>query len=131
MGSIIKRPFRTFNGVDWDTHYFDTSEDMIKSGWTQSQAEFSAYRKLPGGFILQFGKTQSVVVPSAGYITPDITYPIAFPNKVCSVQLTLYNTNWRGRVQHRDGSSNAKAAVVVNEVNAGEYVQVQWFALGY
>ncbi|MCB6572389.1 hypothetical protein LI142_23140, partial [Eubacterium limosum] len=61
----------------------------------------------------------------------DITYPIAFPNKVCSVQLTLYNTNWRGRVQHRDGSSNAKAAVVVNEVNAGECVQVQWFALGY
>ena len=33
MGSTIKRPFRTFNGADWDTHYFDTSEDMIKSGW--------------------------------------------------------------------------------------------------
>lgn len=123
--------YRFKNGTVWDRLLFSIMESCIIGGWTQSQAEFSAYRKLPGGFILQFGKTQSVVVPSAGYIAPDITYPIAFPNKVCSVQLTLYNTNWRGRVQHRDGSSNAKAAVVVNEVNAGEYVQVQWFALGY
>ncbi len=30
MSEIIKRPFRSFNGTDWDKHYFDTSADQVK-----------------------------------------------------------------------------------------------------
>lgn len=29
MAQIIKRPFRTFNGTDWDKHYFETSADQV------------------------------------------------------------------------------------------------------
>ena len=47
MGSTIKRPFRSFNGKDWDIHYFDTSEDMIKSGWTQKP------RQVPTMFVIE------------------------------------------------------------------------------
>lgn len=30
MSQIIKRPFKSFNGYDWDKHYFETSPDQIK-----------------------------------------------------------------------------------------------------
>ncbi len=30
MSEIIKRPFRSFNGTDWDKHYFETSADQVK-----------------------------------------------------------------------------------------------------
>lgn len=29
MAEIIKRPFRTFNGTEWEDHYFKTSEDQV------------------------------------------------------------------------------------------------------
>lgn len=29
MAQIIKRPFRTFNGKDWDTHHFETSANQV------------------------------------------------------------------------------------------------------
>lgn len=29
MAQIIKRPFRSFNGTDWDEHYFKTSADQV------------------------------------------------------------------------------------------------------
>lgn len=29
MAQIIKRPFKSFNGVDWDEHYFKTSADQV------------------------------------------------------------------------------------------------------
>ncbi len=29
MGTIIKRPFKTFNGIDWDEHHFVTEADLI------------------------------------------------------------------------------------------------------
>jgi hypothetical protein len=30
MAQTIKRPFRSFNGTDWDKHYFETSADQVK-----------------------------------------------------------------------------------------------------
>lgn len=29
MAQIVKRPFRTFNGTEWEDHYFKTSEDQV------------------------------------------------------------------------------------------------------
>ena len=29
MAQIIKRPFKSFNGTDWDKHYFETSADQV------------------------------------------------------------------------------------------------------
>ena len=55
MGQTIKRPFRSFNGTDWDTHYFDVSEDQIKTGFTQSFNTSSGswkYKKLPGNVVM-------------------------------------------------------------------------------
>lgn len=131
MGSTIKRPFRTFNGADWDTHYFDTSEDMIKSGWVQSFGASSWYRKLPGGQIRQ-GGVYTGTVGSVEYIAPEITFPIAFPTKVDSLQLTMKNlTSWRGRIQERDTFSNAKFCVVLNEVKNGDKITIYWTADGH
>lgn len=31
MAQIIKRPFKTFNGTDWDTHHFETDSELIKT----------------------------------------------------------------------------------------------------
>lgn len=39
MASIIKRPFKTFNGTDWDTHHFETDagQVIVSSGVTADQ----------------------------------------------------------------------------------------------
>lgn len=130
MGSTIKRPFRTFNGADWDTHYFDTSEDMIKSGWVQSLGATNCYRKFPGGYLRQWGK-YSATIPSVGYAAPEITFPIAFPNYITGIQLSVRNsTGWRGNVRIRDGSSLSKLAIIVNDLNVGDSIVVYWAAEG-
>lgn len=30
MAQTIKRPFKSFNGTDWDVHHFETSADVVK-----------------------------------------------------------------------------------------------------
>ncbi|WP_027640100.1 hypothetical protein [Clostridium cadaveris] len=32
MAQVIKRAFKSFNGIDWDKHYFENSADQIKMG---------------------------------------------------------------------------------------------------
>ena len=29
MAQIVKRPFKVFDGIDWQNHYFETSADMV------------------------------------------------------------------------------------------------------
>lgn len=31
MATIIKRPYRSFNGTEWDKHYFETSAEQVKT----------------------------------------------------------------------------------------------------
>ncbi|SHI89827.1 hypothetical protein SAMN05444401_1722 [Clostridium amylolyticum] len=87
MAQTIKRPFRSFNGTDWDKHYFETSEDMLVNA-TQSLAEIG-YRKLPGGLILQWGWYVLPETNINGLTGYTATLPISFPNKPLNLSATI------------------------------------------
>lgn len=96
MGSTFKRPFRSFNGTDWDIHYFDTSEDMIKSGWIQSfttGANQWRYRKLPGGAVICEGSVNSRTctshAPSGGY-QGVMNFPFTFKSDPAVLPAPVY-----------------------------------------
>lgn len=57
---------------DWDTYYYETSEDMLV-GQVQQLGDFG-YRVLSGGLILVWG---TVVVQNSGYLaTGSVKYPV-------------------------------------------------------
>lgn len=133
MGSTFKRPFRSFNGTDWDTHYFDTSEDMIKSGWVQSLGEARCYRKLPGGQIYIFGYGD-LTTNASGIATQTITLPIAFPSKFVSLTGGIYeigDSTWTvGQlVLTKVGLNQAK--IVINGGAPSKIFRVSFEAKGY
>ena len=133
MGSTIKRPFRTFNGADWDTHYFDTSEDMIKSGWVQSLGASRCYRKLPGGQIYIFGYGD-VTTNASGYVAQTITLPIAFPSEFVSLTGGIYEINeatWTvGQLTLKKVGLN-QVKIILNEAAASKIYRVSFEAKGY
>lgn len=89
MAQTIKRPFKTFNGVDWDKHYFETSEDMIV-GFLPQNITDNGYKKFPGGLIVQWGVKYFNI--SNGFEMGRVDYPIAFPTQ-CYAVIPGYRAN--------------------------------------
>ena len=96
MSQIIKRPFKSFNGYDWDQHYFETSADQVVEDSShrfitdneknkifspeKKYSPSSGYVKLANGLIIQWG------VNTATSPARWIAYPISYPNNGFSVQ---------------------------------------------
>lgn len=138
MGSTIKRPFRSFNGKDWDIHYFDTSEDMIKSGWTQktpTSSDHVCYRKFPGRYIRQFGEQTVRTVGQNLDVT--ITLPIAFANYgPINIDAYLYSSadpwNYKYTQCLRVRVSNSQFRVVnISGLNADSDYELHWSCEGF
>ena len=88
MATTIKKPFKKFNGMDWDTVYFDASEDQIKTGWTQLLTT-TGYRKLPGGLIIQWGIVGGTMNGTSLVLAK--TLALAFPTELFSVVSSIRN----------------------------------------
>ena len=133
MATTIKRPFHTFNGTDWDTHYFDTSEDQIKSGWTQNLIKDGGYRKLPGGLILEFGVAMTPV-NGDGNANINIAFPLAFPNEVFCVFTRQFLSGYYADVLNKNvwlvRYNNANFAITGNSLSASTNFETHWLALG-
>lgn len=86
----------------------------------------SGYQKLPGGLIMQWGISSSVGQDG----TTTVTYPIAFPTAVGSVQITGNS----GIVVSGQGiqsvSSVGTSSFVINN-GADGIMPFYWFAIGY
>lgn len=69
----------------------DGTRALVPSNFAQSSHGTSGYQKLPGGLILQWGQV------SVGDPAPDSfgtwNYPIAFPNNVFQVYISLFDTS--------------------------------------
>lgn len=139
MGSTFKRPFRSFNGTDWDIHYFDTSEDMIKSGWVQKAAtttdQNNCYRKFPGGMIEQFGQL-SVQTASNKNLDTVITLPMAYPvyGPIYADAYVLSGNTWQAIYldcicQRQD--KGAFRVVNVSGLDASALYELHWWCTGY
>jgi len=96
------------------------------TGANQSLAS-SGYQKLPGGIILQWG---SVASTSDGN-SQSITFPLAFPATVYSVQVTGNNITTTANAAHwvAHGVSTTGFTAKYNATAAGSSTAM-WFAIG-
>ncbi|MGJ0908841.1 hypothetical protein CF065_18915 [Clostridium sporogenes] len=137
MAQIIKRPFKTFNGSDWNTHYFQTSEDMIVD-IVQSLGS-TGYRKLPGGLTLQWGTLKtgsSPVVKQEGStyyteLTPSV--PIQFPRGyLCGFANVNYAGVW-GSVSESAKYPKTGVNIIISRYNSNNLANIgfTYYVLSY
>lgn len=132
MAQIIKRAFKSFNGVDWDKHYFETSADQVTQDSTHrfvtddeknriftpdKNLSDKGYVALPNGFILQWG------ISTANNPAVWTAFPKAFSTKCLALQLTEKQGN-------HGISINAINTYGFEGLSSG-LANIYWFALGY
>ncbi|WP_153717031.1 gp53-like domain-containing protein [Eikenella corrodens] len=96
--------------------------------FTRQFAE-TGYLKLPGGLILQWGKTPTV----ADEQTAEIMFPIAFQNAVLNIQLTENVKTTHAQFVNHLAALNATLSKFTFWVNSSLAVSTSayWFAIGY
>ena len=96
--------------------------------FTRQFAE-TGYLKLPGGLILQWGKTPTVVDEQ----TAEIMFPIAFPNAVLNIQLTENVKTTHAQFVSHVAALNATLSKFTFWVNSSlaTSTSAYWFAIGY
>lgn len=90
----------------------------------------SGYQKLPGGLILQWGRTASL----AGESVNTITFPLAWPNACLGSVASVYrNTNVSAGIQaaYIYPISTTQATIVLESYNSAVADIVSWFAIGH
>ena len=102
--------------------------NAVEQGYSHSLGP-TGWTKLPSGLIIQWGKTPVVHDENS----TDIVFPIAFPNKVLSIQLT--------ENQMRTYQNNATHLAALNVTNTKFTFKINstipvdtsadWFAIGY
>lgn len=128
-----KAQYNVDNGSGYDTFHFETSEDMLVD--IKQSFEENGYRKLPGGLILQWGRTHISGGKETGFYT--ITYPIVFPHKVFNVMATAGGTREVLTTCEVDGvvddylHRKNNFDVHITKVYAGNGFNVNWFAIGF
>lgn len=84
------------------------------------------YQKLPGGFIMQWGRHNM----SGGGLQQNVYYPIRFPNTCVNIQLTNFEQAYElanvARVMSKDG-----IGFVILQQEGNTYTEWMWFAIGY
>lgn len=124
--AIIKRPFRIKKADgSWEEHRFPTSEDMIVDAVQNLSG--TGYRKLPGGLILQWGRTTNI---SDGQQIL-VTFPIAFPHAI----LTALGANSANPVGNNGVINISLRGLIGMDIGryngAGNACAMFWFAIGY
>lgn len=103
-----------FNTAVTDTD-FAFINDFTSSNQSLSN---NGYQKLPGGLIIQWGRTSSTSQPNSG----TVTFPIAFTTACFSVTVS--------KVDH-DGNSGTYSFGSTTGFNYYTYGRIQWIAIGY
>lgn len=95
------------------------------------QLQDEGFQRLPGGLILQWGRTAKL--PKDGVAT--INYRIPFPTKVLHISgASQSNTTDEVDIHMRTVTFNATTATIKAEYNGGKAVDgavLHWFAIGY
>ena len=94
MAQTIKRPFRSFNGTDWDKHYFETSADQVKmNDGTNVEAKVTQHlaEKATQTTLGHVKAGKNVTIQTDGTLDVDVDNMIKF-NRNPTVNDIYYNT---------------------------------------
>lgn len=93
----------------------------------------NGYQKLPGGFIIQWGRIGDGTANSAGS-TGTLTFPLAFPTALLNVQLTIREPDNGGATSARvtlTDSTTQFSWSAFSGTSVSSPDQIMWLALGY
>ena len=124
---------------DWDTYYYETSEDMLV-GQVQ-RLSTTGYRMYSGGIIEQWGEVE-ITVPIRGIGSTNITFPLSFPTKCVFASTNVTKRADTGSTSFVDcinsnfaiPTTNGGAIIARNidvSLTAATKFTVSWRALGY
>ena len=126
--SWVENRTTPWNKIDEKPAFATRWPNAVEQGYSHS-LNSTGWTKLPSGLIIQWGKTPVVHDERS----TDIVFPIAFPNKVLSVQLT--------ENQMRTTENNATHLAALNvsktkftfKINSTSPIDssADWFAIGY
>jgi len=94
----------------------------------------NGYTKLPNGIIIQWGKINGT--SDGGYIGVDVTFPVAFPNTVLSIQVTPKDISGAGKAEigtykYITNESFRCYVEMSNNLVDGVTLEGFWLAIGY
>lgn len=133
---VIKKPFKNYNGVDWDKLFFETSEDQITEGWLQKTKDGTndyCYRKLPGGLIMQWG-SYGATSNANGIIDNLITLPVAFSESLGFYGHAYLEREWDDyalRVHTKYHSDGQIRCVLPSGAAPNTFYHLRFFAIGF
>ena len=91
----------------------------------QNSISANGFVTIPGGLILQWGSTTAVASSSS----TTITFPLAFPNNVFSVQATIV-TNDNSTIRFSLLNNASTTGFVTTQTNSSHFTNLYWFAVG-
>lgn len=102
---------------------------LLMSAFGQKSHATYGYQKLPGGTIIQWGRTTDLSDTSPGSVS--ITFPIAFPNAVLNVSAMEAASTGNKSVFSVANYTLADMSVAYYRVYGSATGAIFWFALGY
>lgn len=141
MAQIIKRACKSFNGVDWDKHYFETSADQIiesvlrKFVTSDEKTKLESFSTEIDGTYYTLRFPNGIIIQSS-WSTADsaneqyTSFKYAFPNACLNV---LCVSGWQSGCSG-DGAINLIGFPTKTNfatTNPGEKRKIHWLAIGY
>ena len=128
--AIKQAVYQVDNGTDFDKIHFETSEQMLVD-ILQSLSE-TGYRKLPGGLIIQWGRSNARFINSGGaYIAETkVLFPIAFPNERLFAIAAPESYVAHFNAPYRYDGNEEKGATFWFTSRTGTNCPIKWFAIG-
>lgn len=141
MAQIVKRPFKVFDGIDWEKHYFETSADMVVESSARKFVTAAEKTKLENFsteidndyYTLRF---PNGIIMQSSWATADsggeqyVTFKYAFPHKCLNV---ICVSSWQSGCSG-DGAINLIGFPTKTNfaaTNPGQGRKIHWLAIGY
>lgn len=132
MGGIIRRPFRSFNGTDWDKHYFENEAAQVKftkEDGTETTVQDELTELNDNLSFIQHGKaTQVLEVAGESSSTYHIAFPSAFKLPP-TVVATIGSAN-SGEISVINVNETGFEALITNRGKLPYTYSISWAAFG-
>lgn len=124
---IVPTPTTGAQAVNKD--YADLKVALASFTGTNQSKSANGYQKLPGGLIMQWGRTTTNIAPAA---TLNITFPVAFPVECFYSDMAIVSASPSNGlyVPYVVATSPSNLAITNNDTDS-TITQIRWFAIGF